>query len=64
MFTKIFEVKKWLNMNSKLDNKCENRDDIILLSEIIGNSKYWQAIFLQAFLCYDLLDYYNVVHFS
>ena len=36
---KIFDVKKWLNMNSKPDNKCENSDDIILLSEIITNSR-------------------------
>jgi len=39
----IFEVKKkWLNMNCKPDNKCGNNDDIILLSEIITNSRYWQ----------------------
>jgi len=37
---KIFKVKKWLNMNSKPDNKCGNSDDIILLSEIITNSIY------------------------
>ena len=34
---KIFDVKKWLNMNSKPDNKCERGGDIILLSEIITN---------------------------
>jgi len=31
-------------MNSKPDNKSVNRDDIILLSEIIMNSRYWQEI--------------------
>ncbi len=41
---KSFEVKKWLNMNSKQDKECERGDDIILLSEIITNSRYWQAI--------------------
>ena len=29
-------------MNSKPDNKCERRDDIILLIEIITNSRNWQ----------------------
>jgi hypothetical protein len=28
-FYKIFEIKKWLNMNSKPDIKCERGDDII-----------------------------------
>ena len=28
-FYKIFENKKWLNINSKPDNKCERGDDII-----------------------------------
>ncbi len=28
-------------MNSKPDKKCEERGDIILLSEIITNSIYW-----------------------
>jgi hypothetical protein len=41
MFSK-FLGKKGLNMNSKPDNKCGNLDDIILLSEIITNSRYWQ----------------------
>jgi hypothetical protein len=31
-------------MNSKPDSKCENSDDIILLSEIITDSIYWQEI--------------------
>ena len=35
-------------MNSKPDNKSGNPDDIILLSEIIMNSRYWQDIFNQA----------------
>jgi hypothetical protein len=43
-FYKNFDVKKWLNMNSKPDNKCETHNDIILLSEIITNSIYWQEI--------------------
>ncbi len=29
-------------MNYKPDNKCGNREDITLLSEIITNSRYWQ----------------------
>ncbi len=41
-FYKIFEVKKWLNMNSKPDKECERSGDIIYLSEIITNSIYWQ----------------------
>jgi hypothetical protein len=28
-FYKIFEIKKWLNINSKPDNKCERGGDII-----------------------------------
>ena len=31
---------KWLNMNSKQDKECEERGDIVLLSEIIMNSMY------------------------
>jgi len=31
-------------MNSKPDNKCENRDGIVFLSEIITNSIYWQGV--------------------
>ena len=38
-----FDEKKWLNMNSKPDKECEKRDDIVLLSEIIANSIYWQV---------------------
>jgi len=30
-------------MNSKPDKECEKRDDIVLLSEIIANSIYWQV---------------------
>ena len=29
MFTKILRLKKWLNMNSKPDNKCARGGDII-----------------------------------
>ena len=29
-------------MNSKQDKECERGDDIILLSEIITNYRYWQ----------------------
>jgi hypothetical protein len=39
-----FDEKKWLNMNSKPDKECEKRGDIVLLSEIIANSIYWQEI--------------------
>jgi len=45
MYTKLFEVKKWLNMNSKQDKEYGRGDDITLLSEIIKNSRYWQEIF-------------------
>jgi hypothetical protein len=38
-----FDEKKWLNMNSKPDKECEKRGDIVLLSEIIANSIYWQV---------------------
>jgi hypothetical protein len=31
-------------MNSKPDKECEKRGDIVLLSEIIANSIYWQAM--------------------
>ena len=34
-------------MNSKPDKECEKRGDIILLSEIIANSIYWQEIWNQ-----------------
>jgi hypothetical protein len=44
MYTKLFEVKKWLNMNSKQDKEYGMGDDITLLSEIINNSRYWQEI--------------------
>jgi hypothetical protein len=37
-------MKKWLNMNPKPDNKCERGGDIILLSEIITNSRYWHPL--------------------
>ena len=36
-------------MNSKQDKECERGDDIILLSEIIKNSRYWQSA-IEAFL--------------
>jgi hypothetical protein len=39
---KIFDVERWLHLNSKPDNKCVNCEDIILVSEIITNSRYWQ----------------------
>ena len=44
MYTKLFEVKKWLNMNSKQDKEYRRGDDITLLTEIIMNSRYWQAV--------------------
>jgi len=31
-------------MDPKPDKECENRGDIVLLSEIISNSIYWQEI--------------------
>ncbi|MGD2014684.1 MAG: hypothetical protein PVG84_13090, partial [Desulfobacterales bacterium] len=40
MYTKLFEVKKWLNMNSKQDKEYGKGDYITLLSEIITNSIY------------------------
>ena len=39
MYTKLFEVKKWLNMESKTDKKSRRGDDITFLSEIITNSR-------------------------
>ena len=37
MYTKLFEVKKWLNMESKTDKEGRRGDDIGFLSEIITN---------------------------
>jgi len=42
MYTKLFELKKWLNMNLKPDKGQEQHEDILFLSEIITNSMYWQ----------------------
>jgi hypothetical protein len=35
---------KWLNMSRKTDKKRARHVDIILLSEIITDSMYWQEI--------------------
>jgi hypothetical protein len=42
MYTKLFEFKKWLNMEPKTDKENRGCDDIAFLSEIIANSRYWQ----------------------
>jgi hypothetical protein len=42
MYTKLFEFKKWLNMEPKTDKENRSCDDIAFLSEIIANSRYWQ----------------------
>jgi hypothetical protein len=39
---------KWLNMDPKPDKECGIRGDMILLSEIISNSIYWQVIYSRA----------------
>ena len=39
MYTKLFEVKKWLNMEPKTDKESRSCDDITFLSEIIANSR-------------------------
>ena len=39
MYTKLFEVKKWLNMEPKTDKESRSGDDITFLSEIITNSR-------------------------
>ena len=39
MYTKLFDVKKWLNMESKTDKESRRDDDITFLSEIITNSR-------------------------
>jgi hypothetical protein len=44
MYTKLFEFKKWLNMEPKTDKERRSCDDIVFLSEIITNSIYWQEI--------------------
>ena len=44
MYTKLFEFKKWLNMEPKTDKERRSCDDITFLSEIITNSRYWQEI--------------------
>ena len=35
---------KWLNMSRKTDKKRARHVDIILLSEIITDSMYWQVV--------------------
>ena len=37
MFTKLFEVKKWLNREPKTDKESRSNDDIGFLSEIISD---------------------------
>ena len=44
MHTKLFEFKKWLNMEPKTVKESKSCDDITLLSEIITNSIYWQVV--------------------
>jgi len=44
MYTKLFGVKKWLNMEPKTDKENRSCDDIAFLSEIIANSRYWQVM--------------------
>jgi len=44
MYTKLFEFKKWLNMELKTDKERRSCDDITFLSEIITNSRSWQEI--------------------
>ena len=39
LIREIDEIK-WLNMDSKQDKECEERGDIVFLSEIITNSMY------------------------
>ena len=43
---KKFSQIKWLNMNLKTDKEYKKRGDIVLLSEIITNSIYWQEYHL------------------
>jgi hypothetical protein len=50
VYTKLFEVKKWLNMESKTDKESRSCDDITFLSEIITNSRYWQEIFRREYV--------------
>jgi hypothetical protein len=39
-----FDEIKWLNLDDKPENEIAKRGDIVLLSEIIANTMYWQAI--------------------
>jgi hypothetical protein len=55
MYTKLFEVKKWLNVNSKQDKEYGRGHDITLLSEIIANSRYWQAITTPPYRIFTIL---------
>jgi len=50
-------------MISKPDRECEKRGDIALLSEIISNFMYWQAILNSSIPLHPPLNYYNVVLF-
>jgi len=47
-------------MNHKPDNKCENHDDIILLSEIIEISIYWQELKCEAELSQIKGKFYSI----
>ena len=60
MYTKLFEVKKWLNMNSKQDKEYGKGDDItyyLKLLRILDTGKIY--------LTYDgIYNYYNVALLS
>ena len=58
-----FDEKKWLNMNSKPDKECEKRGDIVLLSEIIANSIYWQEIWHQRSIKFRT-DLEHIINFT
>jgi hypothetical protein len=45
----------WLNMNLKTDKEYKKRGDIVLLSEIITNSIYWQEIFTSGGLVFTFV---------
>jgi hypothetical protein len=56
---KILKVKLSLNMNSKTDKEGRNCDDIVFLSEIIANFRFWQVAQLQETTSLQVFSYGN-----
>lgn len=52
---------KFLNTRLRTDKECENGVDIVLLSEIINNSREWQKIFNRSSIKFgvNFREYHN-----